>query len=292
MKILESMSLKNKSPKFGIILFIAIGVVPFAAAFIYALLYSFGVIGVANKGFTSEFWTSVIASGEFFRSFVYSFLIALIAVSISVGGALWATLKFRKRLEQKFLSFVIYLPLAVPGIVTGFFTFQLLSKGGFFARLSHQLEWITEASQFPDLVNDALAFGIVLSFVTMIMPFFLLLFLNVYKNERIEELSILAQSLGANTKQVTQRIFLPILIKKTWVLIVLYFIFLLGAYEVPLILGQESPQMLSVLIIREIKQYDLDKISEGYVVAVMYTLFVSAAAIVLFLPKKKSNYET
>jgi len=71
---------------------------------------------------------------------------------------------------------------------------------------------------------------------------------------------------------------------------VLYFIFLLGAYEVPLILGQESPQMLSVLIIQEIKQYDLDKISEGYVVAVLYTLIVSAAAIVLFLPKRKSAY--
>ncbi|SDD71171.1 putative spermidine/putrescine transport system permease protein [Pricia antarctica] len=283
--------MKNKRLNFGIILFIAIGVVPFVAAFIYALLYSFGVIGVANKGFTTEFWTSVLASGEFFTSFLYSFLIALVAVAVSVGGALWVTLKFRKRLEQKFLSFIIYLPLAVPGIVTGFFTFQLFSKGGFFARLSYQLGWITEASQFPDLVNDALAFGILLSFITMIMPFFVLLFLNVYKNERIEELSILAQSLGANAKQVTQRISLPILIKKTRVLIVLYFIFLLGAYEVPLILGRESPQMLSVLIIREIKQYDLDKISEGYVVAVMYTLIVSAAAIVLFFPRKGRMYE-
>ncbi|HET8735996.1 MAG TPA: ABC transporter permease subunit [Pricia sp.] len=278
--------MKDSRPNLGIVLFIAIGVVPFAAAFLYALLYSFGIIGVANTGFTTEFWTSIWASGTFFSSFLYSAAIALVAVIISVGGALWATLKFQKRLQQKFLSFIIYLPLAVPGVVTGFFTFQLFSKGGFFARLSYQMGWITEASQFPDLVNDALAFGIVLSFIAMVMPFFLLLFLNVHKNERIEELSVLARSLGASAKQVTRLIFLPILIKKTWVLIVLYFIFLLGAYEVPLILGQESPQMLSVLIIREIKQYDLSKISEGYVVAVMYTLIVSLAAVLLFLPKK------
>lgn len=279
--------MKNRYSNLGIAIFIAIGVVPFAAAFLYALLYSFGIIGVANDGFTTEFWGSVLKSGEFFRSFLYSFAIALAAVTFSVGGALWATLKFRKQLQQKFLSFIIYLPLAVPGIVTGFFTFQLFSKGGFFARLSYQFGWIDRASQFPDLVNDTLAFGIVLSFITMIMPFFVLLFLNVYKNERVEELSVLAQSLGASAKQVTRKIFLPILIKKTWVLIVLYFIFLLGAYEVPLILGQESPQMLSVLIIREIKQFDLDKISEGYVVAVMYTVIVSAAAIVLFLPRRR-----
>lgn len=269
-----------------------IGVVPFACSFGYALLYSFGVIGVVNDGFTTEFWASVLKSGTFFSSFLYSALIALVAVILSVGGALWITLKFRNELEKKFMSFVIYLPLAVPGIVTGFFTLQLFSKGGFFSRLAYTMGWITETSQFPDLVNDALAFGIVLSFITMLMPFFVLLFLNVYKNERIEELSILAHSLGANSKQVSKRIFLPIMLKKTWVLIVLYFIFLLGAYEVPLLLGQESPQMLSVLIIQEIKQYDLTKISEGYVVAVLYTIIVSIAALVLFLPKKNNVHET
>ncbi|MBT2160360.1 ABC transporter permease [Zobellia barbeyronii] len=284
--------MRIKKLNIGILLFVLVGVVPFAAAFIYALLYSFGIIGVANDGFTLQFWESVITSGTFFKSFGYSFLIALVAVAISVGGALWITLKFRQQLETRFMSFIIYLPLAVPGIVTGFFTFQLFSKGGFFARISHKLGFITEASQFPDLVNDGLAIGIIFSFLTMITPFFVLLFLNVYKNERVEELSILAQSLGANANQISRRVFLPILLKKTWVLIVLYFIFLLGAYEVPLILGQESPQMLSVLIIQEIKQYDLDKISEGYVVAVLYTLIVSVAAILLFLPKRKRAYAT
>ncbi|MBU2974872.1 ABC transporter permease subunit [Zobellia sp. B3R18] len=282
--------MKISKSNIGILLFVLVGVVPFAAAFVYALLYSFGIIGVANKGFTFQFWESVLASGTFFTSLGYSALIALVAVSISVGGALWITLKFRRQLEKRFLSFIIYLPLAIPGIVTGFFTFQLFSKGGFFARISHKLGWIIEAAQFPDLVNDGLAIGIILSFITMIMPFFVLLFLNVYKNERVEELSILAQSLGANAKQIVSRVFLPILLNKTWVLIVLYFIFLLGAYEVPLILGQESPQMLSVLIIQEIKQYDLDIISEGYVVAVLYTLIVSVAAIALFLPKRKRAY--
>ncbi len=268
-----------------------IGVLPFVAAFGYALLYSFGIIGAANHGFTTQFWEAVIQSGAFFKSFIYSFFIALVAVALSVGGALWVTLKFRNNLEHRFWSFIIYLPLAIPGIVTGFFTFQLFSKGGFLARLSYQLGWITEAAQFPDLVNDAWAIGIVLSFVTMVMPFFILLFLNVFKNERLEELAALGSSLGASSEQITYRIFLPILLKKTWVLIVLYFIFLLGAYEVPLILGQESPQMLSVLIIQEIKQYDLDKISEGYVVAVLYTLIVSLTAILLFLPRKKTAYE-
>lgn len=278
--------MKIKKPHIGLLFFILIGIVPFAAAFVYAILYSFGIIGIANNGFTTDFWLSVFKSGEFFKSFFYSAVIAFVAVSISVGTALWITLKFKDNLTQSFFSFLIYLPLAIPGIVTGFFMIQLFSKGGLFSRMAYKLNLITEASQFPDLVNDAFSFGIILSFITMIMPFFILLFINVYKNERVADLSVLAHSLGATKKQVTKTVFLPILLKKTWVLIVLYFIFLLGAYEVPLLLGQESPQMLSVLIIREIKQYDLDKISEGYVVAVLYTLLVSVIVTFLFLPKR------
>lgn len=284
--------MKNNLKISGILFFILIGVVPFAAAFIYALLYSFGIIGVVNTGFTLKFWEAVLVSGEFFKSFGFSAMIALVSIVLSVGGALWVTLYFREQLAQKFLSFITYLPLAIPGIVASFFTFQLFSKSGFFARISYQLGWIEQASEFPDLVNDAYGIGIILAFVTMVLPFFVLLFLNVYKNERLEELSILAQALGAKKSQVTLKVFLPIMLKKTWILIVLYFIFLLGSYEIPLILGQESPQMLSVLIIREIKQFDLNKISEGYVVAVIYTVIVAVAAILLFLPKNRGSYET
>lgn len=275
----------------GVFFFVLIGVLPFASAFIYALLYSFGVVGVVNDGFTTDFWLSALASPELLKSFFYSIAIAAVSVVISVGTALWAILTFKKEFEQKFFSFLLYLPLAIPGVVAAFFMYQLLSKTGFLARVAFQVGWISEARQFPDLVNDQYAIGIVLTFITIVVPFFLLLFLNVYKNERIEELSELASSLGASASQVLWKVSLPVILSKTWTLIVLYFIFLLGAYEVPLILGQESPQMLSVLIIRELKQYDLTKISEGYVVAVIYTVIVSIAAILLFLPKRSNIYE-
>lgn len=261
------------------------------AAFIYALLYSLGIVGVVNSGFTLEFWKSVFQSGEFLKSFGYSALIAGVSVVISVALALWLALKLEKELNKPFLSFIIYLPLAVPGVVSAFFTFQLFSKSGFFSRFAYKFNWISEARQFPDLVNDQYAIGIILTFITVVLPFFALLFLNVYKNERIKDLEKLSYSLGANSKQTTWKISLPILIKKTWTLIALYFIFLLGAYEIPLILGQESPQMLSVLVIREIKQYDLTKISEGYVAAVVYTFVVSLAAIALFSNKKNTTNE-
>lgn len=129
-----------------------IGVVPFAAALIYAFLYSIGLAGVVNEGFTWHFWEEVLTTGEFFKSFAYSAVIAAVSVILSVSGALWISLRLRQELENPILAFVIYLPLAVPGVVAAFFTFQLFAKSGFFARIAYRLGWIQEARQFPDLV--------------------------------------------------------------------------------------------------------------------------------------------
>jgi len=281
--------LRNRYNSISILILLAFGVLPFASAFIYALLYSFGVIGIVNEGFTLKFWLSVLSTSEFITSFFYSSSIAAVTIAISVGLALLITKTYIKQFDQGFLSFIIYLPLAIPSIVAAFFTLQLLSKGGFFSRIFYKIGWIAEARQFPDFVNDSWAIGIILAFVTMVLPFFVLIYLNIYKNERVGELSELAQSLGASKSQVVRRIYLPIMLGKTKILIALYFIFILGAYEIPLILGQESPQMLSVLILRELKQFDLSKLSEGYVVAVVYTIVVSAVTVLIFSSKRKEH---
>lgn len=284
--------MKNKYSHIGILFFALIGIVPFLLSFGYAILYSFGIIGVANDGFTFKFWIAVFESGEFIKSLVFSATIALVSTLISVSGALWFTLNFERKFRNRTLSFISYLPLAIPGIVAAFFTLQVLSKSGLFSRFSNLVGLSSGIGGFPDLINDPWAIGIIIVFISVVMPFFLLLFLNVYKNERIADLEELSTSLGATRRQTIWRVSLPVLLKKTWTLISLYFIFLLGAYEVPLILGQESPQMLSVLIVRELKQFDLTKISEGYVVAVIYTLIVSIAVIFLFAKRKTDvSYE-
>jgi len=284
--------LRSRRVSISLVLFLLIGIIPFGAALSYALLYSFGLVGALSEGFTLTYWDTILASGDFLRSFAYSAIIAGLAVVLSVGMALALVLKMHATFQHKFLSYVIYLPLAIPGVVASFFTLQMLSKSGFFARIAYQIGWITTPLSFPDLVNDSYAIGIIITFVSLVTPFFLLLFLNIYKNEQIERLSDLAYSLGASKNDTIFKVGLPILLKRAKTIIVLYFIFLLGAYEIPLILGQESPQMLSVLIIRELKQFDLTKIPEGYAVAAVYTLVVTLVVVGVFSSKKQLEYES
>jgi len=284
--------LRSRKVSISLVLFLLIGIIPFGAALSYALLYSFGLVGALSEGFTLTYWDTILASGDFLQSFAYSAIIAGLGVVLSVGIALALVLKMHATFQHKFLSYVIYLPLAIPGVVASFFTLQMLSKSGFFARIAYQIGWITTPLSFPDLVNDSYAIGIIITFVSLVTPFFLLLFLNIYKNEQIERLSDLAYSLGASKNDTIFKVGLPILLKRAKTIIVLYFIFLLGAYEIPLILGQESPQMLSVLIIRELKQFDLTKIPEGYAVAAVYTLVVTLVVVGVFSSKKQLEYES
>lgn len=288
MKILESMLLRNNQHRISLGLFLLLAILPVSAAFGYAILYSFGIVGVANEGFTLRFWKEVLSNGEFVQSFTYSAAISAVSMLISISLALYLTILFHKDFKNKILSFISYLPLSLPGVVAAFFGVQVLSKSGFFSRLSYKFSWTQDIGSFPDLINDQYAIGIIITFVSVVAPFFLLLFLSIYENERVGELSKLANSLGANKFQSIWKVEIPILVHKSKKLIALYFIFLMGAYEIPLILGREAPQMLSVLIVRDLKQYDLTKISEGYVIAVLYSIVIGALTYFIFSRQKQT----
>ena len=44
----------------------------------------------------------------------------------------------------------------------------------------------------------------------------------------------------------------------------------MGAYEIPLLLGQSSPQMISVLILEKLQRFNLGDIPVAYSMAVWY----------------------
>lgn len=80
---------------------------------------------------------------------------------------------------------------------------------------------------------------------------------------------------------------MPVLLRQSFPTLVLYFIFVMGSYEIPLLLGSQSPQMMSVLTIRKLQRFDLTDMPQAYVVGVLYTVFV--VGVVVFLLRKKSG---
>lgn len=282
MKILEKKLFSSKAEAVGIVLFLLLAVVPLLFGTIYAILYSTGAIGLMSEGVTFSYWRQTLVNLEFWYSFGFTFYIALVTISLTIISALSITLFLKKPFQRGVPGFSLYVPLAFPAIVVAFFVFQLASQSGFLSRIAWQLGLISNTASFPGWVNDPYGIGIIAAHTFMAMPFFTLYFINIYEQERVKEFSQVAQTLGASRLKQFIRIEIPILIRRAFPTLTLYTIFVLGSYEIPLILGSQSPQMMSVLIIRKLRKFSLSTIPEAYVIALIFISIIILLLILIF----------
>ena len=290
MMILEKMLLNNKlTNRSGILFFLLMVILPFVAGLVYSVLYFLGLTGVLSEGFTFKNIFAVLGSGEVFLTFGYSFYIAATSICISLIISIPSLIMFNKAIINGRKSFFVYLPLSMPAIVTAFISFQLLGKTGLISRFLYNFHIINNLQQFPEFTNVRFGVGIILTHVLMAVPFLLIFFSNLFVSENLAGLSQIANSLGAGYKQVLCRVTLPILLKQGLTTILLYFIFILGSYEIPLILGRQSPQMISVLIVRKMQRFNLLDIPEGYFLSFIYCLFIIIVLFIFLNPKKISR---
>lgn len=270
------------SKKLFIALFVTLCLIPVLLAVGYALAYSLGLAGLMSGGFTWVHWGSLFR-GEFLDSMLYSLWIAGASATTAVIFALVLLFSVRTHLKQPNIYRMLFMPLTIPPIVLAFVVFQLYSGSGLFSRLLYQVGMISGTEQFPPLVQDPLGIGIIMAHVFLVFPFFLIVFLNIYENEKLDEIEAVASSLGAAKQTVLFRLHLPILLRKLFPLLVLYVIFLIGAYEVPLVLGQSSPQMISVLILEKLQRFNIGDIPVAYSMAVWYGLICIGTVSYLML---------
>jgi putative spermidine/putrescine transport system permease protein len=250
---------------------------PLAAGLFYALLYSLGLAGLLAQGFTLRHWGETLASREVWASLLLSLRVAATVVLFSAAAALWLARQLRCRLDGAFPAAWLYLPLVTPGLVAAFVAFQLFSGSGLAARLLATAGLIEGPGEMPELVLDPWAWGVVIAHSFLAIPFLLLLFHQLYKSERVEELRRLATSLGATPRQNLWRVEIPLLLRAAAGNLALLLVLVAGSYEVPLLLGRQSPQMLSVLILRHFSMFDLGQKPIAYALALLYTLVVVLA---------------
>lgn len=267
-------------------LFILFAALPLLCGAVYALLYSLGLIGALNDGFTLTHWNKVLFESNFWQALGFSLYISMTTMGVSLFFALAIVIKWVTHFNRGFLSYVIYLPLAFPGIVMAFYAFQLLSKGGFISRVFYQLGLIGSLDDFPDWTNDAYGIGIIFSLVLLITPFFIILYSNMYRNEHIAALSQLASTLGAKPFQINVRVIIPVLLKKSAFTIILFLILVMGTYEIPLLLGRQNPSMLSPFILNKLQKFNLNDIPQAYVSGILYMVIVALIIGALYWKKR------
>lgn len=276
--------------KLLILIFILTCLVPLGLALGYSAGYSLGLTGLLSDGFTLSYWAGLFR-GEFLSAILYSAWVAAASTFLGLSLALALLLLARKMFRNSTLYAALFLPLSIPPIVLGFIVFQLYSPSGFFSRLAYQMGLVGGTQAFPVVVQDGLGLGIIIAHVFLVFPFFLLVLLNVFEHEKLDDLTTVAASVGAGKGKILLHVQLPVLLRGIFPILALYFIFFMGAYDIPLLLGSSSPQMISVLILEKLQRYNLANIPVAHAMAVWYALLCMATIAWLFSRRRSQHMQ-
>jgi putative spermidine/putrescine transport system permease protein len=228
------------------------------------------VIGLTDPNLDA--YRAVLTDPVFLRSFLLTFHIAFTSTLISAVIAIAAALLLRRTFAgRRAVGFLFQLNLTVPHIVGAVGILYLFSQSGFFARMGYHIGLIARPGEFPALVYDPYAIGIILQYVWKEVPFIGVIVLAQMQALGTDYESV-ARSLGASRWQAFRHVLLPLILPGVLSASVIVFAFTFGAYEVPLLLGASHPQALPVLAYRTYTDVDLAARPEAMAMAVVIAL--------------------
>ena len=236
------------------------------------------VIGLTQPNFDA--YISIFTSREFYLSFLLSFHISFTSTVLSSILAIGAALLLRRQfLGRAVVNFLFQLNLTVPHLVGAIGILYLFSQSGSFARLAAEWGMIARPGEFPALVFDPYAIGIILQYVWKEVPFIGVI---VLANMQAigEDYEAVARSLGASRWQCFRYILLPMIFPGVLSASVIVFAFTFGAYEIPALLGAHYPAALPVLAYRKYTDVDLAARPEAMAMGIVIALL---SAVMLYL---------
>lgn len=258
-------------------------VVLFFGGLAIGLMRSFNympVIGLTDPDLSA--YIAVFTDREFYLSFALTFHIAFTSTVISSVLAIGAALLLRRSFVGRgIVNFLFQLNLTVPHLVGAIGMLYLFSQSGSFARLAAEFKLIAGPSDFPALVFDPYAIGIILQYVWKEIPFIGVIVLANMQSIG-EDYESVARSLGATKWQTFRHVLLPLIFPGVLSASVMVFAFTFGAYEIPAILGANFPAALPVLAYRKYTDVDLAARPEAMAMAIVIAL-LSAVMIYFYV---------
>ena len=263
------------SPAMAVILILFMGGLGFG------MLRSFNympLIGLTEPNFDA--YIAVFTSRDFLLSFLLTFHIAFTSTAISCVLAIGAALLLRRTFVGKgLINFLFQLNLTIPHLVGAIGILYLFSQSGSFARLAYEFGMIERPRDFPEMVFDPYAIGIILQYVWKEIPFIGVI---VLANMQAlgQDYESVARSLGASKWQSFWHVLLPLVFPGALSASVIVFAFTFGAYEIPALLGANYPAALPVLAFRKYTDVDLAARPEAMAMAMVIALL---SAVMIFL---------
>ena len=242
------------------------------------IIQSLGVIpafGLTEP--TLKYYKEILTRSDILQSLKYSLYIAFVSAffATSIGTILCTILVNLRQVKGKVMR-VVQIPIIVPHVIVALFAINILSQNGILARIGAQLGLITDQQQFPLFLYDSHGIGVILAYLWKEIPFIVYFVIALMANIS-DSLGEAATNLGANRIQVFWKITLPLCMNTILSGFLIIFVFALGAYELPFILGATLPRALPVLAYIEYSKPDL--LARPYAMAINGLMIVVSCSV-------------
>ena len=254
------------------------------------IIQSLGVIpafGLTEP--TLKYYKEILTRSDILQSLKYSLYIAFVSAffATSIGTILCAILVNLRQVKGKVMR-VVQIPIIVPHVIVALFVINILSQNGILARIGAQLGLITDQQQFPLFLYDSHGIGVILAYLWKEIPFIVYFVIALMANIS-DSLGEAAINLGANRIQVFWKVTLPLCMNTILSGFLIIFVFALGAYELPFILGATLPRALPVLAYIEYSKPDL--LARPYAMAINGLIIAvsCSVAVVYYILLRRST---
>jgi len=254
------------------------------------IIQSLGVIpafGLTEP--TLDYYKEVLTRPDTLQSLKYSLYIAFVSAFFAtvIGTLLCAILVWKNKTKGGIMR-VVQIPIIVPHVVVALFVVNILSQNGILARICVGLGLITDQQQFPMLIYDAQGIGVILAYLWKEIPFIVYFVIALMANIN-GSLGEAAVNLGASNIQAFVKVTLPLCMNTILSGFLIVFVFALGAYELPFILGATIPKALPILAYIEYSKPDM--LARPYAMAVNGIIIIISllTAVVYYILIRRSS---
>lgn len=256
----------------------------FLTGLVLSILQSFGIfIPLPTPGTFLESYGRLFSSVWFYRSFGFSLYVAFCSATAAVliGTAL-SYFIWKLPLKLQKYTLVYKVPLIMPHIAVAFIILVFFSRSGFLAALLHRIGFIEGQNEFPAVLFAGNGIGLMLAYVYKEIPFVVLMVSAILIKFDPRYVHA-ADMLGARRSYTFYRVILPFLLPIVHTTFIILFLYSFGAFDIPYLLSESDPQMLSIYVYNLYFKRDL--MNRPYAMAVLVFMFLFAAFFIVLYMK-------
>lgn len=259
----------------------------FGCGVVVTVLQSFGLLMFSYR--YDDLWFAyrqLFADSWFLRSAGFSLYVAAASSTLSclfgtaLAYALWQMPEGWRR-----WALVYKLPLLLPHIVVGFLATLFLAKTGVLASLAQQVGLISSHEEFFDLLYTGFGIDLISAYVYKETPFVILMVYAMLARFDKRQESV-ARMLGAGWWRIFFTLVLPFILPAINTTLLILFVFTLGGFDLPFVIGDSYPGMISLRVYEVFFHRDLIERPLAMAMLSLLLLF-SLGFIVLYLRLSK-----